>query len=397
MTNPTLASPQSDRQSTSDSVPPTWELLIAETRTGAVIRELPVVAKSTPTWSRGVNSRGSLTAQVPVYSDMISTAALHELLDEPARYSIAWCAGSWVAQAGPIQRVIPVRADKARDSYLNVEARGLWSLLDDRPIGPAGTTVWTAEAADTVLGPLSWRTVVKKLCEQMETWTDSGLPLVYEADVAGTATATYRGYELARVGERIHDITQLRDGCDVEIRPRLSADRKTLEWLVVTGDPYLGQSGSPHVWVSGSDLLSVTPILDATNQATDHIVTGQGSERGRLIASATNTALTSAGGPRRWAVYAEHGSTTDLAVLAEYAEAYAEAYGAPLSNWSAVVRTYGAGPILSTFEPGDDGLFMVTGEPWLTEGDYRRRIIDIGHGSTRDEIALTLASVPVRF
>lgn len=396
MTEPTAPSADLDQPGTTPA-PPTWELLIVETRTGAVIRELPVVDKSVPTWTRGVNNRGSLTAQVPVYTDMIRAAELHELLDAPGRYSIAWCAGSWVAQAGPIQRVIPVRTEEVRDSYLSVEARGLWSLLDERPIGPAGTTVWTAEAADTVLGPWSWRTIVKKLCEQMETWTDSGLPLVYEADIAGTMTATYRGYELAWVGERIHDITQLRDGCDVEIRPRLSADRKTLEWLVVTGDPYLGQTGSPHVWVSGSDLLSVVPILDVTRQATDHIVTGQGSERGRLIASATNPALTTSGGPRRWSVYAEHGSTTDVAMLEEFADAYAEAYGTPLSNWTASVRTYGAGPVLSTFEPGDDALFMVTGEPWLPEGDYRRRIIDIGHGSTRDEISLTLATVPARF
>ena len=391
-----MTSTLADLDSTTDA-PPTWELLIAETRTGTVIRELPVVDRSVPTWTRGVNNRGSLTAHIPVYTDMIGASELHELLDNPGRYSIAWCAGSWVAQAGPIQRVIPIRTDTARDSYLSVEARGLWSLLDERPVGPAGTTVWTAESADTTFGPLSWRTIVKRLCEQMEAWADSGLPLVYEADIAGTNTVTYRGYDLARVGERIYDISQLRDGCDVEIRPRLTADRKTLEWLLVTGDPYLGQSGSPHVWASGSDLLSVVPILDAGSQATDHVVTGQGTERGRLIASARNTALTAAGGPRRWAVYAEHGSTTDVAVLAEYAQAYAEAYGAPLSNWTAVVRASGSGPVLSTFEPGDDGLFMIVGEPWLPEGDYRRRIIDIGHGSTRDEISLTLATVPARF
>lgn len=385
--------------SQTDPGPPasTWELLIADTRTGAVIRELPIVKDSVPTWSRGVNSRGSLTAQIPVYNDMIGRAELTELITGGDRWSLAWCAGTWVAQAGPISKYTPTRAEQLVDSYLTVECRGVWALADSRPVGPSTTTDWTLAAADTTLGPTSWRTIIKQLLVQMETWTGQDLPLVYEADVAGTNTITYRGYDLGMVGERCHEITQRQDGCDLEFRPRLSPDRKTLEYVVATGDPYLGQSGSPHVWASGADLVSVAPTVDVVPAATDILVPGQGTERGRLIGYAVNQALTNAGAPRRWRVIGDHSSVTDLTTLADYATAYAEAYGAPVENWTAVVDLDGAGTVLSGVDPGDDALFVVVGEPFLADGDYRRRIIDMGNGPRRDQVSLTLAPVPARF
>ncbi len=374
-----------------------WELLIADTRTGAVIRELPVVRDSVPTWSRGVNARGSLTAQIPIYNDMIGRAELTELLIGGDRWSLAWCSGTWVAQAGPIAKYTPTRADHLVDSYMTVECRGIWAITDARPIGPAATADWTAAAADTTLGPTSWRTIIKQLLVQMESWSGQDLPLVYEADVAGTNTITYRGYDLGWVGERCHEITQRQDGCDLEFRPRLSSDRKTLEFVVATGDPYLGQSGSPHAWVSGAGLVSVAPSVDIVPAATDILVPGQGTERGRLIGYAANQTLTNAGAPRRWRVVGEHSSVTELATLTDYAAAYAEAYGAPIENWSAVVDLDGDGTVLSGVDPGDDALFTVIGEPFLADGDYRRRIIDMANGPRRDQVALTLAPVPARF
>ncbi|MGZ3140794.1 hypothetical protein ACVDFE_02075 [Lentzea chajnantorensis] len=221
---------------------------------------------------------------------------------------------------------------------------------------------------------------------------------MYEPDVAGTSTITYPGYDLGMVGERIHQITQRQDGCDVEMAPRLTADRTGLEWVVRTGSPYLGQSGSPHVWASGSDLVSVSPTTDWVPTATDWLVPGQGTERGRIIGAAQNTARRAAGAPRRWRVAAEHGSVTELATLTAYATAYAELYGGgAIENWTAVVHLVGDGPDVSSVAPGDDALFFVIGEPWLADGDYRRRIIDLGHGPTRDQLALTLAPVPLRF
>lgn len=381
----------------SSAPPPAWELLIAETRTGTVVRELPVVLDSVPSWSRGVNARGELSAQIPVYSDMIGRAELRELVNDADRYSLAWCAGSWVAQAGPIRKITPNRSDRLVESYLTLECVGIWALCDERPVAPANTSDWTVAAADSTFGPLSWRTIVKRLLEQMETWTDNELPLVYELDVTGTSTITYPGYDLGMVGERIHQITQRQDGCDVEFAPRLSADRTVLEWVVRTGGPYLGQSGSPHVWASGNDLVSVSPVTDWVPTATDWLVPGQGTERGRIIGAAQNTARRAAGAPRRWRVAGEHGSVIELATLNDYAAAYAELYGGPIENWTAVVDIIGDGPDLSAVAPGDDGLFMIVGEPWLADGDYRRRVIDIGNGPARDQIALTLAPVPTRF
>lgn len=379
------------------AMPPAWELLIVETKTGTVVRELPVAAGSNPSWSRGVNDRGELSAQVPIYSDMISRSALRELLSAGDRFSLAWCAGSWVAQAGPIQKITPNRTEKILDSYVTVECKGIWALCDTRPVAPANTSNWVATAADSTFGPLSWRTIVKRLLEQMETWADNELPLVYEADVAGTNTITYRGYDLGMVGARIHEISQRQDGCDVEMAPRLSSDRTTLEWVVRTGTPYLGQAGSPHVWASGSDLVSVSPVTDFVPTGTDWLVPGQGTERGRIIGAGQNTALRTAGAPRKWRVVGEHGSVTELATLHDYAAAYAELYGAPIENWTATADILGDGPDVSSVAPGDDGLFVIVGEPWLEDGDYRRRIIDIGSGSTRDQVALTLAPVPARF
>ena len=362
-----------------------WTLYSAVTRNGRIIAELPFVG--VPRWTAALNAAGTIEVTIPVHQDMISRSDLRQAIT-PWRYSLVLVAGDFVVQAGPI---ITYGYDED-SATVSVSARGLWAMQESRMLLPADTygqgTSVTDPAADTRLGPLSLRTIIKRLVQQGETRTAGDLPIVYEPDVPGTSERHYPGYDLANIGERLLDLTQLQNGPDIEFRPRLTGDRDGVEWVLRTGNPWLTQAGDVHVWDYGEGLMSLSGDVDGSKMINSVFVAGQGMERGRLVGH--RTVDPDPAWPLLEAVITEHSSVTERTTLDSYALSYLAMRQLPVEVMSARARSSGP-PSLGTFLPGDDGMFTLVNHFWKPDGDYPLRVLGMGSGQSLNDIALTLA------
>lgn len=198
--------------------------------------------------------------------------------------------GRRIVAAGPVW---PTDADASH----RIGGAGIGSVLDRRiladPSDPTGAS-WTWSGMD--LGSIA---------RQVVALAAPDLPLVLPEVRAGTRTRTYRGFDLATAGQRIRELTEVQHGPDVIFEPRLKADRISIEWAMVSGTegvPKIRSDQSPIVLDATAPMQTVVGKVAASRMsgvmATRMFASGAGSEAGKVIASATDTYLTSRGWPR---------------------------------------------------------------------------------------------------
>lgn len=107
------------------------------------------------------------------------------------------------------------------------------------------------------------------------------LPIVWPADVAGTAARTYYGYKFTSVADALDELIKTDGGPDIDFAPRWSSTG-TLEWVMRAGNLTSGLwEWDATVAKSGvSKLRLKTSGANVTNKV---IGTGEGSERNLLV------------------------------------------------------------------------------------------------------------------
>lgn len=154
------------------------------------------------------------------------------------------------------------------DSYdfdsktLSLNAAGIASYWDYRYILPLlndadPTDVPTGH--DSTWTGLSLRTIAKRAVQQAVSWTGGSVPIIFEADFAGSNDRIYLGLELNRLGDKLKDLNNVIDGPDIQFRPQFKAgtDSTFIEWVMVTGNPEIRQSGADHIW----DMTTAFPTI----------------------------------------------------------------------------------------------------------------------------------------
>ncbi|MCO1575373.1 hypothetical protein M8C13_06310 [Crossiella sp. SN42] len=359
-----------------------WSCLVFETRTGRIVAEPDTTGL--PRWSAAVNQPGSLEATFPLGHLTHAERQILRGILAPQRFSLAWRQGDWIAQAGPIW------SHRVTAESVTVGASGLWGLLDRRLLFPREFSAITAPDADTHLGPTSLGTLAKHLVQVGLGRSGGSLPVVLPADWPGNHTRTYRGYELRPVGEALRQLVAEEHGPDIEFRPRLTASRTHLEWVMRIGEPYLEGNGAPPAWDYGTGLSDINVDADASLMSSRTWVRGDGWERGSLIGFHRDTTLTDAGWPLVDHVVTGHSSVQLPATLDRLATSYAALYRRPIELWTARVRTSSGEPRHYDLAPGFHGLFGITGHPWIPDGQYLRRVIGLDAANHPDELALTI-------
>ncbi|MGB3443897.1 MAG: hypothetical protein WBA97_34600 [Actinophytocola sp.] len=372
-----------------------WRLFAAETVTGRIIEDIPLVG--TPQWNYGINQAGALQVTVPIGA--IHKQTLRALLDYwRISWGLSW--GSHIFQAGPV--VTSRFNDAEGPPTLSVGAAGIWSLFTTKRVlaNPAwvGTNLAAAEA-DVNLTSLSLHTIAKRLVQNDMTRNGS-LPIVLPADIAGTAERTYPGYDMAYVGERLAQLTQVIDGPEVEFRPEYTDDTRTaIRWKMRIGNPRLGNLGLPHAWDYGRGALThVDEDSDGSQQQFRVWARGNGMERSLLYGYHADTSLVAAGWPQLDGIDNDHSSATETATLNGWARADVETYRTPVVKLAARIRLDGrdgrgqatGSPAVSEVEVGDNAAFNVRDHRWLPDGEYGQRIIGVSSGGDFQTAQLTL-------
>jgi hypothetical protein len=256
---------------------------------------------------------------------------------------------------------------------------GIWDLLTRKRLlvtGDVNGTSIKTSSADVVFGPgptspkgtpiplanrnLSLHTIAKRLVEISIARTNAALPIVLPADIAGDAEREYPGYDLAYVGERLQQLTQVEDGCEVEFRPEFVDDtHAAVQWEMRIGAPAvsgrLGNLTAPHLWEYRNALTRVDQVRDGSQQTFSRFERGAGTERDLLIGYSTDSSF-AATWPLLEDAGSSHSSATEQDTLDSWASGTVATNSRPLTTWTGIVRVN-----------GDNGLGKDTDSPPLYE------------------------------
>ncbi|ROP78333.1 hypothetical protein EDF18_0979 [Frigoribacterium sp. PhB107] len=349
-------------------------ILIGDLRTGRKLQDVSVLSA---TWAKQLNAAGTISITVTLRDPDLVRLGLRNVAT-PGKSFLAVVENDVVMEAGPIWT-----HDYDRDAgTLKLTAAGLWSYFDHRVLIPVLAAGQSPVGADTNLSGLWLGTIAKRIVQQARAHTGGNVPVVFQADEAGTSERKYLGADLALVGDRLEDITNVIGGPDIDFAPRFTADRLGIEWVMRVGTAAQPQLSSTrtHVW----DLAVPEPSVRGlqVKRTAERMVGRAWATGGRtddvvMTARYENPTLTAAGYPLLEAVDSSHSSVSVQSTLDGYAAEAARTGYKPIEFWSFEVDAT-ATPRVGTYQVGDYSRTKIKGDPYVpdnvTDG-YLRRIV----------------------
>lgn len=341
--------------------------LIGDFLTGRRIQWVPAVDGS---WSEALNDAGAVSCTVTLRDPDVLALGLPNSAVEGKSY-LAAVDGDTVLQAGPIWG----HTWEDNSSRLTLLASGAWSYLDHRVILPYPTTDPTT--ADTNLVS-SLQGIARAWVAQAQDWPNGDVPIVLPDEIAGTNVRNEAGANLAKVGARLAQLTEVEDGPDIQFRPRFQTDRLGVEWVMRIGTPDQPQLFAPqdvkfNVSVAESSVSNLTLKTTGGGLATRAYAAGGRSGDQVLIRYAENSDLVAAGFPALDAVDSSFSSVSDADTLQAHAAGAAQLGSRRLVGMS-FDHDLSSRPYLAAFNIGDFAAVSFKDHPYVGTGTYRMRI-----------------------
>lgn len=396
-----------------------WKVLVADTRTGRVVEpDLPYLDIS---YDYGINKAGGWSVTLPIDDNTLTKQDIEELSD-PWRFCIGVYLGNYIAQMGPL--VAERFTDSKGLAKTEIAGSGIWDLFTRKRILAYGALAEVTGASvtqwysDVVFGPgpnspkgtpipaahlnVSLHTIAKRLIEVSMARPNGALPITLPSDIAGVSEREYPAYDLAYVGERLMQLTQVDSGPEVEFRPQFVDDTKAYaRWEMRIGTPTaggrIGNLDTVHQWEYGNALTHLHFSRDGSDQTHTRFERGGGTERDLLVGYATDPTYGANGWPLLEDAGTEHSSATETATLDSWATAAVNTNKLAVTTWTAVVRVAGdngmgydtGSPPLNEFQVGDTAAFQVLGHRRIRDGRYKLRILSVSSGGSSESAVLT--------
>lgn len=372
-----------------------WRVMVADTVTGVIMAD--VVPRDMPSFSRNLTDKGTWTVNVMPDDPGNASLDLHALTDA-GRFSWIVLHDDFITQAGPVWTY---QFDE-NTRNLSVSGTGIQGIFDRRVLrNPSGPVTDIADAGnDLNFNGVTLRLIAREIVTANLAQTGYGLPIdgLPSAD-PGSHDRTYRGYDVAKVWDRLDELSKVINGPELDFRPYLVAGNQ-IRWEMLIGNPTLGDQNSLAVWDYGGALGQIDiDVNGSASPCTRVWVKGSGSENTTVFGFAESTTLIGLGFPPTDFVDVDHSGVTVQATATGYAQADLVTFGAPVETWKCSARIDGAtssgvavSPALGLWALGDAPTFGVSGHPWLPDGQYRRRIL--GYDS-KDQSTVDLTVQPV--
>lgn len=331
-----------------------------------------------------LNGIGSLSITVPLY-DFDARALDLRVSGAPSRTMLGLLINDQFQQLGPIWN-----HNYSRDKRtLKITAANTWSywnyralldlnsdtiplLLPDGSANPATNF----DVTGTDLG-----TIGKRAVQAMNNRPGQALPMFYEADRAGTSERHLLGADLKYGGSFLKDLTNVENGPDIRFDGRWNERRDGVEVLMRTGtaaEPRLFGK-QVHNWdltVPESVIRGLEVEVDGQNMADVAWTTGGRTDDVVLMDRQYNPKFKEQGYPRLDMVDTSHSSVVLPETLRGYGRETLRKGSVPTGFMSFEVRA-DAEPVIGQYQVGDYCTVKIKNDPYLPDGKYFRRIVQI--------------------
>lgn len=384
-----------------------YRLAVANTVTGQIVGDLPFTA--VPTWSRVLNGSGTLSGVAVPLNPVQLDSDMAQRLREPWRWTVLWCYGQTILQAGILSSATV--DDTQKPSVASLNTTTVWEFLTRKRLvvtpgqdvgTDAANVVFSTTSPDGANGGLSLHSIARRLVELATVNGDPTyqLPLILPDIIGGTNVRTYLGSDLATTGTRLSELTQVINGPEVEFSPEFGdSTQGYFRWRMRIGNNRLGQLGFPHAWDYQRALLSLSTGIDGVDMTFQVTSKGQDTRTvssatppiasGALIsAAASDTTYTGQGWPALQTADTGHTSTIDTATVAGYAAAAVTTHRVPMKTATARISINGldnqgrqtGAPSIDLIAVGDTAFVGLVGHPFLPDGQYGLRILTLESG-----------------
>lgn len=359
---------------------PSFQVHVVETRTGRVVHsDMPVA--SSPDFSRAINDDSTIQIQIPVGDRGVPASDRLRQLISNWRFSLAVSYGPPVP-GSPVVSYGPIMSHKWDDSngVLTVGAGSMWALLARRLLinsaGVLSSPLSMDEAMDANYAAMTLWAIARELVDDTITrGTGYELPIDLPSTSVGISERNYPIYDLATVGQRLKDLTQVESGPDIDWNPYFSASGM-LRVTMRVGTPSLFQPGQELIWDDNSSITSLSVDNNASGMMTDVITKGNATERATEPAPAwaSDRSLVVYGWPVLESIDTSHQSVTEFPTLQSHANESVRFYKTPVETWEAEIAADVA-PLLGTYLPGYSAKFNIQNHRWIPKGLYQQRIL----------------------
>lgn len=352
---------------------PGFTVHVVNTRTGEIVLpDIPVIG--TPQFLRQINDDGNITIEIPAGDTGCPPVEVLRQLVSAWRFSIAVCVGATILAYGPI---ITSKFDHASGN-LTVGAGSMWAHFARRLMinesAVIGSPLSMDPSQDVNLGFRSLGSIARDMVYFAgQRGVEYLLPIDFGTFVSGTHERNYPVYDLAPVGQRLKDITQVEDGPDIDWDPYFYTSTNIRTQLRF-GDPSLTQVGLDLIWDDSSSVTYINVDSDSSNLTTDVYTRGNQTERAMEVAHARDWTLVNAGFPVLEMIDSSHQSVTEFPTIQSHADEWIRFHSTPVEVWEAEV-VMDMAPVVGTYKPGDSAQFNVQRHPWIPPGSYRQRLL----------------------
>jgi hypothetical protein len=359
------------------------QVIIGDLRTGRNLVYLPASGVADLTWDVSRNQADNASATFNLADDDTRKLGIPAAATPGASFLVVVVDGVPVA-GGPVW--IWNYTKDART--LKVIAKGMWSYFDHRVLIPLVAQYMPVidpvsgepyGVMNTNLVGWSYGTIAKRLVAQAIAFTGGFVPVVLPVDEAGPYERSYLGTDLAMVGERLQQLTEVINGPDIAFTPRFTTDGRGMEWVMATGTLEQPNIAGPteHFWdysVPEPSIAGLEATLDATNLASRYWLSGGASDDRTYIEKADDLSLLNAGFPLLEASGSSDAETPEL--LQSKSREQVRINKTPKSTWSFRVRADGD-PRAVDVNVGDYCRLIIANDDVIPDSGptgYRRRI-----------------------
>jgi len=384
----------------------TVQYIIGDLLTGRRIQNLPIIA-GTGSWSEVLNDAGDIACTVSLKDPVIQRLGLFQSASVGKAF-LAAISGSTVLNAGPIW----FHDFNDDDKQLTLTASGMWSYFDHRALLPvlAGRNPTDATTDTRYSFPVtdpnatgypwpsdtsaSLHDIARGLVAQAQTWTNGNVPVILPSTVAGSpAERWYKGADLAFVGERLAQLTQVEGGPDIMFPPQLTSGLQGVQWAKRIGTPTEPRLFSPQrqkfqVGVAKSSVSKLRVKIDGTGLAAQSFASGGRTNDTTLITVSTDPALGNAGYALLDAVDSSHSTVSNATTLQAYSDEVVMQGETP-SMVFAFDHNLTKQPFLEGFNAGDFADVRVRKNSYLPDDTYGMRIMSRSGDEQGRKVSLT--------